>query len=565
MAAKYYLNHIAGTCNSFDLYGNFYFMKKCRHLSFILLLLLSLLFIDGFTQGAKENTADLSKAAHKGMLTDAVITSEGLLNFTYGMQVEKKSENLQYEDYTFDKDLAFKGMQASKVAKEDRPDKNVINLYAYAGGTSSFNVLSQKLSLQREEWINTWNRKKQKYELGKRISKETVKPKNDEGKYLGYVTYSAGEGEGAFILSSYQPDKKGADDIFQALFIDMDLNIKATPIITDGDYSLVYSGQLENDNIFVIMAPHKKMPNTSQYIYAEFTPKAELVKRSFFTSPSPNLLIMDYREVNGSLFLCAGSTKENDAYNEVFPNYVTIGNPATGLSYHGGKYNQEAYKRELANFHLLKFTKGDLAFATVVPIKSFKDKVVTPPSQRKAHTYEGKRLLIEEFKVLPDGGYLMAGQLLDKDVVKDVQVTKYLDIVGFLFDANGGLRAQFAVEKMNDDTKSEIWPSDQNFYISTDGKTAYWEILEVKGAKGYESFADAYNGNKTYTFSYFPRIAKINLAATTISEFDVLGSNGKYQMYKQHAALTSADGKTRYYLGHDEDYEKVWIGKYSFQ
>jgi hypothetical protein len=536
-------------------------MKKGR----ILIPLLSLFFTQGFTQASKENTADLSKAARKGLLTNAVLTSEGLLQFTYGMQVEKKSQNLQYEDYSFDKDLGFKGMQASKVAKEDRPDKNVTNLYAYVGGSNSFNVLSQKLSLQREEWVHTWNYKYQKYELGKRLSKETVKPKNDEGKYIGYVSYHAGDGEGVFVISSYQPDVKGADDIFQALFIDWDLNIKATPVTTEGNYSLVYSGQLENDNVFVIMAPNRKMPNLSQYVYAEFSPKAELVKRSFFTSPSPNLLVMDHREINGSIVFCAGSTKENDAYRDIFPNYVTISNPATGLSSHAEKYINESYKRQLANFHLLKFTKGELEYATTEPIKNFKDKVVTPPSQKKAHTYEGKRFAIEEFKALPDGGYLVAGQLLDKDVVKGVQVVKYLDIVGFLFDAKGGLKAQFAIEKMNDDTKSEIWPSDQNFYISSDGKTAYWEILEVKGAKGYESFWDAYNGNKTYTYHYFPRIAKIGLASPSLTEFEVLGSKGKYLMYKEHATLTSDDKKTRYYLGHDEDYEKVWIGKYSFE
>jgi hypothetical protein len=167
--------------------------------------------------------------------------------------------------------------------------------------------------------------------------------------------------------------------------------------------------------------------------------------------------------------------------------------------------------------------------------------------------------------VTPTGEYLMSGQLMDRDIVKEELVTKYKDIVGLHFDASGNLKAQYAVDKINDDSKSEVFDSPQTFIISADGKTAYWEILEVKGTKGYASFTDAYNGNDTWTANYFPRIAKINLGSGGLSEFTVLGSKGKFLMYKNHAYIVDEKERTRYYLGHDGDYEKVWIGKYVFE
>jgi len=117
---------------------------------------------------------------------------------------------------------------------------------------------------------------------------------------------------------------------------------------------------------------------------------------------------------------------------------------------------------------------------------------------------------------------------------------------------------------LNDDRKSEVFRNRQNFILSTDGKTMYWEILEVKGSKGYDSWIDAYVGNATFRANYFPRISKINLSETTLSDFNVLANRRQFLMYKYHTFLNSKDGKTTYYLGHDEDYEKLWIAKYQF-
>jgi hypothetical protein len=529
----------------------------------ILLFTVLLFTTTTYSQKVKESTQDLSKPAQKGMLTNAVMKDDGDIVLTYTMKVDKKSDQLAYEDYVFDRDLKFKGMQPGKEGKETNPDKKVTTLAAYAGGSTSFNVNSQKLALQREEWTKTWSYKWQRYEWGRRLSKEKVSLKNSDSKYDGYTELSTDDG--AFIIASYEPDGKEAKEKFIALAVDIDLNIKETPVTTSGNYSLVFYGVRESGNPFVIMAPKNKMPDLKKYIYAEFTPKAELVKRTTINVPSTNMMVMDYREINGDLYLVAASTKSDDSYDDEFTDYANISNPAAGISRQVQKYNQVIYKKEMDNFHFLKLKDGELVFASTTPVKIFKDKVVGPPGQKKKHVYEGNKLYIETLTVTPGGEYFMAGQLMDKDMVKEELVVKYKDIVGFYFGSNGELKAQYAVEKMNDDSKSEIFESEQRFNISPDGKTAYWEIMEVKGTKAYLSFMDAYNGNKTWMGNHFPRVAKINLTDGSLSDFIIMGEKGKFLLYKYHAYLMDEKTKTRYYIGHDDDYERLWVGKYQYE
>jgi hypothetical protein len=538
-------------------------MKKLLNLFSVPCLILAILLVTANTLSAqeiKEASQDLSKSAHKGMLTNALLDNNGDIVLTYSMKVDKKSDQLSYEAYVFDKDLNFKGVQPGKENKEIHPEKKVTYLAAYAGGTNSFNILSQKLFLQREERLMTWDYKRQRYQTSKVLSRNKVSLKNSESRYDGYTELSTEEG--AFIIASYKPDTKGAGEQFVALAIDANLNVKETPITTDGDYSLVYYGIRESGNPFVIMAPKKKMPDTKKYVFAEFTPKAELVKRTTISSPSPNLMVMDHRDLNGDLYLVGTSTKSSNAYESEFTDYANISNPGMGVSWQGQKYAKEVYKEEMDNFHFLKLKDGELLFASTTPVKNFDDKVITPPGQKKKHVYKGKKLFIETLAVTPSGEYLLSGQLMDNDIVKQELVTKYKDFVGLYFSATGELKAQYAVEKMNNDSKSEIFNSEQEFIVSPDGKTAYWKILEVKGVRGYASIWDAINNNETWMANYFPRIAKIDLTSGSLSDFTIMGDKGKFLIFKDYPYVINKKTNTIYFIGHDDDYEKLWLGKY---
>ncbi len=157
-------------------------------------------------QQGKEASTDISKASQKGLFYDVRVKDNKDISISYGARKDKKNSELLFEDYVFDKDLQFKGVTSSKAVVEllksdAKPDYVETKLYAYAGGSNSFNVLSQKLTLQKEAWQRTWNYDKQRYDYAKRVSNETVKPKNGEGKYLAYSVHEAGNG--ACIIGSY--------------------------------------------------------------------------------------------------------------------------------------------------------------------------------------------------------------------------------------------------------------------------------------------------------------------------------------------------------------------------
>lgn len=519
-------------------------------------------------QTANETVQELSKVAKKGVLDNSKIDENSLVRITYQMKVEKKSDQLSYEDYVFDKNLVFKGIQPTVENKTSKPDQKVTTLSAFVGGTNSFNVLSMSLNLQSEVWERIWDYKKQKYQWGKRLSKENVKPKNNDSKYIGFAAYSNDDDGSVAVIASYEKAKDNEDQ-FVALYITNDLSLKETALPLTGNYSLVYCDVLQSNNIYAIFAPNKGMSDTKKYVYIEFTPKAEIVIKKEFTAPSSNMLIMDAKEINGSVYFCAGSDKSSDAYNQVFSHYAPIDNPGYSTSKNKlmDKYERKVYGTEFYNFHLLKITNGEVMLASTVPVSSFKQKIVTPQGQKKASPYEGKKIAIQNITVTPTGECLVTGQLEDKKIINNGTTIswRYYDFVCLHFDNTGNLKAQYAVEKMNDDSKSEMFQSKQNFFLSADGKSMYWELMEVKGTKGYASFLDAYNGNTTFIANYFPRIAKIDLEKTTLSAFTVLGEKGKYLVYKNQSFLFDEKTKTRYYIGHDEDYEKLWLAKYTFE
>ena len=545
------------------------FMKKATTINqfmrwSLLLISFSLLNFSVYSQ-TKENSQAVSKGAKKGILVDALFKDDGNIALTYKTKVDKKSDDVLYEDYVFDKNLNYIGIQPTKENKQIRPDQKMTTVAAFVGGSNSFNVMSMSLTLQQEVWERNWNYDRQTYQWGKRLSKETVKPKNNNSKYRGFAAFNNNDDGSVLVIASYDQAKED-DDQFVFLYISNDLELKETKVPVSGSYSLDYCGALESGNAFALFAPNKKMADTKKYTLVEFTNKGELVSSNDFTAPSPNTLIMDFTEANGDLFLVAASDKSNDAFNQVFTSYAPIDNPGytTSQNRQMDKYEKKVFGQEFDNFHLLRFSKGKLLFASTTPIKDFKSKVVNPPSQRKSHTYNGKKMIVQKVVVTPSGDLLVAGQLSDRKMVSGSYLHRYYDYVCLHLDPNGNLKAQYAVEKEFDDRKNETYGSPQNFILSADGKSAYWELLEVKVVKYYKSAIDAFNGNYTISPHYFPRIVKINLSSNSMGDFTGLGNKGKFLVYNIHRSLMDEKNSTIYYIGHDEDYDKVWLGKYTF-
>lgn len=533
-----------------------------------LILLSATLFFVAITTNAQEAIQQLSKKAGKGFISNTG-SSDGVYTITYKIPGDKKKNEIFYENYQFDNNMKFlknEEIAEPKETKEDKPNKTVSGFDASVGGCGSFDVTSMKLRFSKFTANKSWDYKKQRYFITKVLSSETIKPRNENGKYYGYAAFT-GTDEKLLVVAATESDvhKKGRD--FYILSVNADLDITSKPVDVTGSQSLVFSSQLDNGDVALVFAPKKGEQDLSAYTYLRYSSAGEVKNKVSFKSPSNNLLIVDAQEEGGSVFFCATSTKSKDSYDEVFDEYAaTIRNPC----YKEAKNKQDFFwakkaDEKMESFHLLKFTGSQLDFATTAPVSDFKSKFKTSPKDKGADAYKGRQFTVSNFKITPSGDYLVAGQLTGKtNLGLGNPVRTYEDIICFQFDKTGQLKAQYGVEKMNTDKKSEIFKIDQEFVLSKDGKSLYWVIKEVKGFKGYDGFLAAYNGDVTYYGRYFPRIAKLDLEGTSISAFNVLGDEKFYMSAVFEPIFNKADN-SYVFIGSDEDYKKLWLSKYVFQ
>ncbi len=530
----------------------------------LLFLLISFQFA-AIGQVLKEVVQPLSDKAVKGYLYDVSKDAQGNLNATYKFKVNKKSDEVSYEEYSFSPDLKFMGTKEAHEKKEQHDDFERTSLLASVGGSNSFDVLSMKLKMTKVVSILTWNHEKQQWSVKKVISRETVKAKNDQGKvYYGYASYSSSDDKKSdlFVIGKVESKDKNQNDKFYVLLMNDQLNLIEKEIDLKESCSLVFCDQLKNDHVIMVFAPMKGAADISKYKYFEYDISGNLVNQTEFTSPASALLITASAEDNGSVYFFGTSTKYPDPFERVFSEYAPIFNP--GFTQANNKLDMKWAKsaeQKMENFHLLKLSGSKLMFSSTTPVSEFKSKFVTAPGDKGATPYNGSKFSIEQFSVTPAGDYLIAGQLSGSVNLGLGNPQKtYEDIVCFHLDANGKLKAQYGIGKVNNDKKSEIFSMLQHFYPSADGMKIYWELFEVKGVKGYESFLDAYEGNATFYPLFFPRMVTIDLSSTKLGAVQALGQN-KYFLRRDFISLYDKDEKSISYLGHDEDFKKLWIGK----
>jgi hypothetical protein len=518
---------------------------------------------------AQETVQYLSKKAEKGFITSTDFTDGGY-TITYKIPGDKKKNEVFYEGYKFDSNIKFLKSEAigePKQSAADNPDKTVNGFYVSVGGCSSFEILSMKLKFTKYTDLKTWDENKQLYVFKKGITSEVIKPKNGTDKYYGYAAFNSTVDESLFVLAGLdsKANKNGTD--FFILGVTPDLEITSKAVDVTGSQSLVYSGQLNNGDVVLVFAPKKGEPDVSAYTYLKYSDKGTLKNKVQFKSPSPNLLVVDKSEKEGSVFFCATSTKSKESYNEVFEDYAAaIVNPCfkEAANKQDMKWQKKAGQK-MESFHLLKFTDSKLDFASTAAVSDFKSKFKTAPGDKGAEPYKGSKLTVQQFVVTPSGEYLITGQLNDKvNLGMGNPVKTYEDIVCLHFDKAGQLKAQYGVGKLNNDKKSEIFPATQKLLLTKDGRSFYWVIMEVKGFSGYDGILDAYNGNKTYFPRYFPRIAKLDVQSLTIGAFTVLG-NEKYFVNRNFKPIQNAADNSYVFVGSDEDCKKLWLAKYVFQ
>jgi hypothetical protein len=550
---------------------------KTKHIKAVVTAIMTFAVTCLFAQAVKESSTPLSSKARKGYLED-VSFADGNVEVIYKIPGDKKKDEKFFEAYSFDKDLKFIATKSTSEPKIlSKPDREQKYMSAWVGGHTSFDILSMKLRVRVRTVKEKWDYKKQRYVVDKVVSDETVKLKNEGGRNYYGVEQFRSEETGDFIVLAYieTKDKKNPKQ-FMLLTITFDGEVTEKNLDVTGAYSMVFCKEMSEEapgkavgkqDLIIVLAPKKGAADVGKYVYLHYDMKGTLKNKIEFQSPSSNLLVNSADVKNGEVFLSGLSRKTKDSYDEVFADYAPIENP----NYTGNENAQmDRYARaasdEMDNFHFLKFSGNKMVFATTAPIDGIKSKKKIAPGEKSGKLYTGKKFGITNFEVTPANEYLITGQITGRVNIGDLKnpnfVTSYGDVVCLQFDESGNVKAQYAVDKLFEDKKSEIFYMPQRFFVSGDGKYAYWEIMEVKGFSGYDSYWDAVDGRKTFRPKYFPRITRIDLQTATLSEFKIPGQK-KFFTYTDGRYFDAAS-LTATYVGRDDDAENLWVSTVTF-
>lgn len=540
-----------------------------------------------FSQTVIENTQDLSKNSINGYFYDATQNSEnGNIEVIYKFKKSKKDADPTYETYSFDKNLKFIKVEETKPnTTTDKSPYSKTFVYATVGGCSSFDILSMKLFLTKQSYNYEWNADKKRF-IGKRTENIQITPQNDAKRaYSGYAAFREYETGKMMVLTS--SETKGADKRIKKDFILLEVKTDLSTREIElplGPSQLVYcdiarkeiseTNDDDNDNvtldngdmIFVFAPTFNKASNLDykKYNYLRIDKEGNVKENISFDAPSANLIITSLVQAkDGSVYLSGSYSNDKKPFDLLYKEYSPLENPCfpDAANYRMSTYETKTEKVPMSYFSILKVKDGKMEWIKNTSIEDIAKSVKTPPKQKKATSYTGKRFYIEYFNVSDNGDLFLSGQLLGRVKIGENSVKAYKQVICLQIGSTGEVKAQYGIqsptilEKLN-----TLFPIYQEF-ISADNSTLYWNLMEVKTTEGYEGFFDAYYGRSTFYPNYYPSMVKINTTTNQIVDYQIIG-NRKYLLNKTVPFIYNKDEKTIIYIGSDKK-KKLWLAKYT--
>lgn len=338
-------------------------------------------------------------------------------------------------------------------------------------------------------------------------------------------------------------------------------------------------GDLSRGDLAIVFSPMKAMltskmthddpaAHTLVIIGADGKIKSKLEIKT----PSSAWWIEDIIKFDSGEIFAYGPSKDEKYINTLKP----TNSPAT--------FRQSTSETKWKVFQVMKLNQNlELEYIKATSLDLFKEKLVTPPSQKKSPSYVGKRFDKRQVMLTPSGDLLITGQkwvwkkVPDKDekgnTKKDsegntiyTKVKSYGDLVMFHFDNKGDLKSQYGIrrEKMNKYSRSIITPTD--LYLGKDNNTIYWVYGEIKGfRKGFTIGLIGYTATVSKKkLLYYPTVAKINLSKGEISDFKPLGQDEKgKQLYFTNPEFPQlyVPGSHLTFIGEDKVGKKIWFAR----
>lgn len=520
-----------------------------------------------------EKTYKISRASKRGELSGLDYDKEAK-TYTLTYFTGQKKNTFKYEQYVFDTDFNFIKdgefeEDAEKMKKKFKWFRFKGETYVTEGNTMENNMMGT-LVLKKKRITSTY-----KWLLGGYTSKtdilEKVKPKTDDGNTYTAITSAEDDINGdLYILATVKPkmSAKGNEDVgaMRLLKFNKDLDLVKT---LDFDFpytqSLAFGRALEVpdfdnpentgvEGIVFVFAPSNAMgkkkadPNNNNYTYIAVNADCKITERFSFDSPASYWRIDEVLTFdNGDKYFYGPAAAGKDKYfNEgVKPGF-------------GNQNGEVKYK----SVQLLKASGGKLAYITETSLEEFKAKQQFPPNQKKTPDYNGREFAVRSYEFGTNGDLYVLGQNYDKN--KEGQIKRFEDVLGFHFDTNGKLRAQYGLDTkeagvtIETSTQYHItykvvsqltttYACPQQLIEGTDGNM-YWILQEIKGMRE----------GKLLTY---PRIGRITPGSATMTDLVTFGKGAGYYLNPNYPTLETDKGETLIFFGADKPGKELWFAR----
>lgn len=531
-------------------------MKKLVAFLSTLLIVLALGYSAFGQKMEVQNTYEITGKAKRGALANVEYNGSNYV-LTY---ITKATESkIKMQHYFFDNDFKFIKMEE----EEDFPEKLAVKYtwykwngewYSVEGNFVEPNltgtlVLKRKKTTYKYDWILLGY-----YKTVEILEK--VKPKTDDGRKFFYYTHAEDDKTGdIYVLCGIKANLKDAqEDKANAFRHNMDMSIlkfnaqlelvKEVPVKFDypNQHCFVRSLTLPPTNdikspeiggMAFVFAPiggpgMNKFadPSNCNYRYFRVDQDLNIVDDIKFTSGASywkiDELIFDE---SGDVYIYGPSAEGKDNY-----------------------YNMLTATTKFKAVQLLKVSNHKAEYLTETLLADFEAKLKCPPSQKKSPAYAGKKFEIASYKTAYNGDFFVIGQNKDDK--------GYNDVISFHFDNKGILKSQYGldVKESNDLTKAN--PAMQQFIPSSNGKSMFWILLEVRGLATW-----------TVKPLTYPRIGKIDVDSGNISDFQDYGKIEKesYYLDPNYPFLETDGGNKIVFFGSDKSGKNIWFCRVNLQ
>lgn len=342
------------------------------------------------------------------------------------------------------------------------------------------------------------------------------------------------EATGSITLLGYQEwyIKKDYNRRFVALNIGVEsMAIDKQSIIEfDNIYTVVKTKSLPDKSMVAIFAPSGmfKTPapeNPLKFEYVRVDKEAQILERFKFDSPSSYWRVADITmNDNGEVYVYGEASKaKNDKH-----------------------FDKLTTTAKFDNFQLMKVKDGKMEYLTSTGMDEFASKLKIPANMKKVDSYVGKKFEVGPLTMAGNGDVFISGQEKDDKGYGNINL--------FQFDAQGKLKAQFGY-KLQETGKEAVASSTTHIeFENFDNKTMNWLVFEM-------------NGSTDSKLLLYPRLAKINLETSDVSEFTQYGVDRKDAFYVDNTRpiVLINEGKKAVFFGADKKDKNLWFTRISLE